>query len=62
MAHLKTITLGRTYNDGDYESTRIDITVDLDVGESPRTVFEEMLTHMDRLRKKQRIHMNEEDA
>lgn len=53
MAHLKTLRLGKTYNDGNYESTRIDIEVDLCEGEAAEDVFEDMLDQIDTLRRKQ---------
>ena len=53
MAHLKTIRLGKTYNDGNYESTRIDIEVDLYEGEDANGVFEDMLDQIDTLRRTQ---------
>jgi hypothetical protein len=54
MARVTSINFGRTYNDGDYESTRIDITVDLDPGEDTQCVFEKMCEHMDDLRRVQK--------
>lgn len=39
---IRSITFGRTFNDGNYESTRIDLTVDVRPDEDPRDIFDEL--------------------
>ena len=53
MPKIKSISFGRTFSDGDFEFSRIDVGVDLLPGEHPNTVFDELMKQVDRLRKRQ---------
>jgi copper(I)-binding protein len=51
MAKIKTISYGRTFNNGNYESTRIEISADVDPnGEVHDNVMKQLMREMDRLR------------
>lgn len=40
---IKTISYGKTFNDGNYESSRIDMTASVDEGEDVLEAFEDLV-------------------
>ncbi len=48
---IKSISYGRTFNDGNYETSRIDMTADVDPDESVEDVFEALVDSVFEARK-----------
>lgn len=53
MAVIKQVNFGRTYNDGNFESTRIDVFCDVEPGDNHTEVFEDLMQEVYELRLKQ---------
>ena len=51
---IRSITYGRTFNNGNYESSKIDLTVDVYPEEDPRDVFDELIEMLLEFREQER--------
>jgi len=50
---IKTVSFGKTFNDGSYESTRIDFSAEVDPGDDEMAAFEDLIDLVYEARKKQ---------
>lgn len=48
---IRSITYGRTFNNGNYESSRIDVTVDVFEDEDPEDVFIALIGEVENFRR-----------
>lgn len=53
MPRIIQITFGRTYNDGNFESTRLDLAAELGVNEDYEDAFQDLLNKMQVLRNRE---------
>jgi len=51
---ITSVSYGRTFNNGNYESSRIDITCDVLRGEDPEEIFEELIETVESFREEER--------
>lgn len=53
MPRIITISYGRTFNDGNYEVSRLDLSAELGVNENYEDAFEDLLNKMQILRNRE---------
>jgi hypothetical protein len=50
---VKSITYGRTFNDGNFESTRIDVAGDIEPTDTPENAFKDLVDTVNEMRELQ---------
>lgn len=51
---IKTVSYGRTFNNGNFESSRIDVSAELDNGDNEMACFEDLVDVVLECRKKEK--------
>jgi hypothetical protein len=54
MSRVTSITYGRTFNNGNYETSRIDVTCDVRPDEAPEDIIEELFKVVHEMREQER--------
>lgn len=54
MPRITAVTYGRTFNNGNYEASRIDLSCDVLEGEKVETIFRELMLSIEDMRSQER--------